>query len=123
MAAGQTRQLNPDYLEQAQPTMSNRTKGIIAIVAGAFMSALFVILRPTTAEPESSTPAVRVQPENKDKPIAKGSADAEKRRYRPDPVTRAVAQTVEAIIRRHQGMTKAELQKSAELNKLPRTSR
>ncbi|MDZ4401716.1 hypothetical protein [Prosthecobacter sp.] len=44
--------------------------------------------------------------------------DAETKHYRPAPVSAQVQQKVEAILRRHQGMTKEQLQRSAELNKL-----
>jgi serine/threonine protein kinase len=39
-------------------------------------------------------------------------------RYRPPPLGPQARQTVTAILRRHQGMTKPQLQRSAELNKL-----
>lgn len=90
----------------------------ILLAAAAVISVCFVTFRPNGVQTESSPAATRMQPANQAKPAAKGSSDTEKRHYRPAPVTREVTQTVEAIIRRHQGMTKPELQKSAELNKL-----
>jgi RNA polymerase sigma factor (sigma-70 family) len=96
--------------------MTTTTK--LLLTAAAVISVCFVAFRPNGGQTESSTAATRMQPANQAKPATKGSSDTEKRRYRPAPVTREVTQTVEAIIRRHQGMTKPELQKSAELNKL-----
>lgn len=96
--------------------MTTATKLLLA--AAVVISAGFVAFRPTGVQTDPSTAVTRMQPANQAKPVARGSSDTEKRRYRPAPVTREVTQTVEAIIRRHQGMTKPELQKSAELNKL-----
>lgn len=44
--------------------------------------------------------------------------NAETKHYRPAPVSAQVQRTVDDIIRRHNGMTKEQLQRSPELNKL-----
>ena len=101
--------------------MTTTAKIMIATATVAIVSLPFAFVSQRTPTPPSKTQPTQVksQPGNGATSAAKTTNASDGRRhYRPTPVTGKARQTVEDIIRRHKGMTKAELQKSAELNTL-----
>lgn len=98
--------------------MTAAAKVLLAAAAVAVISIPWVLHRSPAALPKKAKVQVMAPPASSAASSAKHGAGAEKRHYRPAPVTRQVRQTVEDILRRHRGMTKGQLQRSAELNKL-----
>lgn len=98
--------------------MTTTTKLLIATAAVAVISVPIVLQK--SSVPQSTKKAAQVEKVmvSKQDSVAKKAPEDGKRHYRPAPVSRQVRQTVEAIMQRHKGMTKAELMKSAELNQL-----
>lgn len=98
--------------------MTTTTKVLLAIATVAAISVPIVLHRPAAVPSKPQAAQAKAQPVAKGTSVAKTESASETRHYRPAPVTGKAMQTVEDIIRRHKGMTKPELQKSAELNKL-----
>lgn len=98
--------------------MTTTTKLLIATAAVAVISVPIALQKSPLPQPKKKAAQVEKVTVNEQASVAKKSPDDGKRHYRPAPVSRQVHQTVEDIIRRHKGMTKAELMKSAELNQL-----
>lgn len=98
--------------------MNAAAKVLLAAAAVAVISIPWVLHRSPAALPKKAEVQVMAPPASSAASSATHGAGAEKRLYRPAPVTRQVRQTVEDILRRHRGMTKGQLQRSAELNKL-----
>ncbi|MCF7790292.1 MAG: hypothetical protein K9N47_29505 [Prosthecobacter sp.] len=98
--------------------MTTSIKVLFTIAAIAAISIPFMLQRPPVALPKKQTALVNARPTGNDARVAKTEEDADKPHYRPAPVSRQVQETVDAILRRHKGMTKQQLQRSAELNKL-----
>lgn len=99
--------------------VTTTAKPVLATTAIAIVSIPFVIPRSPPSVPKHTPAQANAQPVSSRKSAGKtADTGASRPHYRPSPVTAQTRQTVEGIIRRHQGMSKAELQKSAELNKL-----
>jgi hypothetical protein len=94
------------------------TKALLAIAAVAAISVPIALHRSPDSPPTVKETPVTVQPVVKEPRGTTTEPTTGPRRYRPAPVTGQVGQTVEAILRRHQGMTKQQLQRSPELNQL-----
>lgn len=99
--------------------MTTTAKLVFATAAVALVSIPMLIQRSPHAKPKTPRTQVKAKPVSSKTSTSK-TADAgdTRRHYRPAPVTAQTRQIVDGIIRRHTGMSKAELQKSAELNKL-----
>lgn len=98
--------------------MTTTTKLLIATAAVAVISVPIALQNAPVPQPTKQVAQVKTVTASKEASDAKNASDDSKRHYRPATVSRQVRQTVEDIIRRHKGMTKAELMKSAELNQL-----
>lgn len=93
-------------------------KVLLTTLAVMVISISWMLHRPSATPPRTQTVLTKAQPTSNETNVAKTEPDADRRRYRPAPVSGQVRQTVEAILRRHQGMTKQQLQRSPELNQL-----
>jgi len=98
--------------------MTTSTKTLIVIAAVVAIGMPFMLQRPPALLPRKQTAQVKAQPASSKANDEVAETGADRRHYRPAPVTGQVRQTVEAILRRHQGMTKQQLQRSPELNQL-----
>ena len=99
--------------------MTTTAKLVLATAALALVSIPVLIQRSPHAEPKTQPTQVKVKPVSIESSANKQTDAGDTRRhYRSAPVVAQTRQTVDGIIRRHKGMSKAELQKSAELNKL-----
>ncbi|HBJ86773.1 MAG TPA: hypothetical protein DDZ88_23535 [Verrucomicrobiales bacterium] len=98
--------------------MTATTKALLAIAAVAAISVPIALHRSPDSPPTAKAAQVSAQPLVKEQRGSTTESTTGPRRYRPAPVTGQVRQTVEAILRRHNGMTKQQLQRSAELNQL-----
>jgi hypothetical protein len=98
--------------------MTTPTKTLIVIAAVVAIGMPFMLQRPPAPLPRKQTAQVKALPASSQAKEEVAETDADRRHYRPAPVTGQVRQTVEAILRRHQGMTNQQLQRSPELNQL-----
>ncbi len=96
--------------------MSTTTKILIATAAVAVISVPVALHHSpsTSMQAAPSRPVAQVQAPVVGKPPSESSAP----HYRPAPVSNQTRQEVDAILRRHKGLTKEQLKKSAELNQL-----
>jgi len=97
--------------------MTTSTKTLIVIAAVVAIGMPFMLQRPHTTLPKKQTAQVKAQPASSNA-TAEDPEAGDRRHYRPAPVTRQVQLMVDDYIRRHKGMTKEQLQRSPELNKL-----
>jgi hypothetical protein len=97
--------------------MTTTTKTLLAIAAVAAIS-VPIMLHHTATPPKLQATQMKAQPVAQGKSVAKAESTSDTRHYRPAPVTRQVGQMVDAILRRHKGMSKQQLQRSPELNML-----
>lgn len=98
--------------------MTTSTKVLLAIAVVAAISVPIALHRSPDIPPVTKAAMVSAQPVVKEKRGVTTESTTGTRRYRPAPVSGPARQTVDDIIRRHQGLTKQQLQRSAELNKL-----
>lgn len=104
--------------------MTTTTKALLATAVVAAIGIPAVIQRSSNANRADHTVHEAARQIGISSSVAKQTTEEKSasvsaaRHYRPPPVSRQVRQTVDEIIRRHQGMTKKEMQRSAELNKL-----
>lgn len=98
--------------------MTTPTKTLIVIAAVVAIGMPFMLQRPPALLPRKQTVQVKARPASSQAKDEVAETGADRRHYRPAPVSGQVRQTVEAILRRHQGMTKQQLQRSPELNQL-----
>ncbi|MCB1210866.1 MAG: RNA polymerase sigma factor [Verrucomicrobiales bacterium] len=98
--------------------MTATTKALLAIAAVAALSVPIALHRPPDCPPTVKAAPITAQPFVQEPRGTRTEPTPSPRRYRPAPVTGQVRQTVEAILRRHNGMTKQQLQRSPELNQL-----
>ncbi|MBL9133877.1 MAG: RNA polymerase sigma factor [Verrucomicrobiaceae bacterium] len=98
--------------------MTTTTKLLLATAAVAVISVPIALQNSPVPQPTKQVAQVEKVTVSMQDSVAKKAPEDGKRHYRPAPVSRQVRQTVEAIMQRHKGMTKAELTKSAELNQL-----
>lgn len=98
--------------------MTTSIKTLIAVAAVVGISIPFMLQRQPATLPKKQTALVKAQPASSKAKDENAEPGADRRHYRPTRVTGQARQTVDAILRRHKGMTKQQLQRSAELNKL-----
>lgn len=98
--------------------MTTSTKTLIVIAAVVAIGMPFMLQRPPASLPKKQTAQVKAQPASSKANDEVTETGAVRRHYRPTPVTRQVQLLVDDYIRRHKGMTKEQLQRSPELNKL-----
>ncbi|MFO1485338.1 MAG: sigma-70 family RNA polymerase sigma factor [Verrucomicrobiaceae bacterium] len=98
--------------------MTTTTKLLIATATVAVISVPIALQNSPVPQPTKQVAQVKTVTASKQASDAKNAPEDGKRHYRPASVSRKVRQTVDGIVQRHKGMTKAELMKSAELNHL-----
>jgi len=91
---------------------------LIAIAAGAVVIVPFMRQHPPVSPPRKQSVQVNASPASSNAGVNKAEVGADTWHYRPAPATRQVQQAVDDIIRRHKGLTKEQLQRIPELNKL-----
>lgn len=96
--------------------MTTSAKVLLTTLAVMVIGVSWTLHRPAATPPKIQTVLTKAQPMSNETKVAKREPRADRRRYRPAPVTGQVRQTVEAIQRRHQGMT--QQQRSPERNLL-----
>lgn len=97
--------------------MTTTTKILLATaaVAGAMISVPLMTQPGQSPAPRSASVPVPAPAKTK---AAEAEPPAERPHYRPAPVSPRVRDTVDAILRRHKGMTAKQVEQSAELNDL-----
>ena len=106
------------FTSTALLTMSTTTKILIATAAVAAISVPMALQQRPVQSPSPPTAPAKSLPQVQTAVAAPAQPAAGARHYRPAPVPAKTRQTVDAILKRHAGMSAAQLKKSAELNQL-----
>ncbi len=106
------------FITSTLHTMTTATKVLLVTAGVAVISVPTVLHRSPAKEPKEQASPARAKPQAKETAAGKTPSDPATHYYRPRGVSLHVRQSVDHILKRHAGLSKEQLKKSAELNKL-----